>query len=94
MRWVVAVASAVVAAFGVMLLDVGVVVWSALISAGILTSPTCSDVFIEEVTGVAPMCVRPTSLTVVGAATVVVVALLAGVVAYRLAGRPSRAAET
>lgn len=87
-------ASAVVAAFGAVILDVGVVVWSALISVGILTSPTCSDVFIEEVTGVARMCAPPTSLTLVWIATVVVVALLAGVVAYRLAGRRSRVAET
>lgn len=90
-RWVWATVSAVVAGFAVMLLDLGVVVWSALISAGVLTVATCPDTV--AVPTAAPLCVRPTSLMLVHGATVVAVALFAGFVAYRAAERRSLAAR-
>lgn len=80
-RWVFATAAAIAAAFTVMLLDIGVVVWSALISAGVLTSATCPDFITNPTT--APVCARPTSLSVVVVATVVAAALAAGFVVYR-----------
>lgn len=89
-RWPWATASAVVAGFGAVLLDLGPVVWRTLGSAGILTV-TCHDVFGDPT--MAPACAPPTSFPLVVAATVVAVALLAGFVGYRAAERRSVAAR-
>lgn len=81
-RWLWAAASAVVAGFGVILLDLGRVVWNALVWGGVLTA-ICHDVFSDPT--MAPACAAPRSLPLVVVATVVAVALLGGFVGYRAA---------
>jgi hypothetical protein len=86
-KWLWAVAAAVVAGLGTLLSNGGSAVWSGLVSLGVLAAPSCSDLVTGATTAASSMCVRPTSLVVVASATVALVAFVAGLGAYRVAGR-------
>jgi hypothetical protein len=75
---VVAVA-AFVAAGAALAAEGGVLVWHVLLSVGILRDAGCPDVVVS---GVAGLCVRPTSLVVTSIATTALAALLGGSVGY------------
>lgn len=88
MKWFASGAAAVGAALAVLVSDVGLHIWNALVSAGVLTPPVCSDGGAIDGGGfVIPMCVRPGSLVVTVAVAAVAAAVVAGFAAFRTVDR-------
>ncbi len=85
LKWVWTTIAAVAAALTTLMTDAGVHAWNALASAGLVSSPACSDVVVFDGGPLLPMCVRSTSLVLVVTATAVTAAVLSGVVAHHLA---------
>lgn len=90
-QWLAAGIAAVVAAYFVLVTEIGRHIWNALVAAGALTPPPCSDgVTLDGVGVVTPMCVQPASLIATVAVVAVATAASAGAVAFATAGKLCR----